>query len=161
MSLGGRARGNSRRSLVGGATCRKTPISRSALDKILMPGHLFEDNPFDEGTTLTQENNPESSPNSKGGLIPFRSLSGLQEIPVDTQEESISRTGAPGEGQTDKCDVSPMVWGQLYLNFSFQLLELILSIGTRWQSWCNTETLKTKRSLFLSFSCSGQGWWAT
>ena len=30
----------------------------------------------------------ELSPNSKGGLTPFRSLSGLQEIRVNTQEES-------------------------------------------------------------------------
>ena len=43
--------GNSRRSLVGGATCRKTPIVRSALDKNPMPGHHFEGNPVDEGTT--------------------------------------------------------------------------------------------------------------
>ena len=46
------SRGYSRHSHVDGDTCRKTPISRSALDKILMPRHLFEDNPFDEGTTL-------------------------------------------------------------------------------------------------------------
>ena len=31
------SRGNSRHSLVGGATSRKTPISRSALDKNVMP----------------------------------------------------------------------------------------------------------------------------
>ena len=37
--------------LVGGATCRKTPIVRSALDKNPMPGHHFEGNPVDEGTT--------------------------------------------------------------------------------------------------------------
>ena len=43
--------GNSRRSLVGGATCRKTPIVRSTLDKNPMPGHHFEGNPVDEGTT--------------------------------------------------------------------------------------------------------------
>ena len=36
------SQGNSRRSLDGGATCRKTVISQSALDKILMPRHLFE-----------------------------------------------------------------------------------------------------------------------
>ena len=35
---------------VGGAKCRKTPISWSAIDKIPMPGHLFEGNPVDEGT---------------------------------------------------------------------------------------------------------------
>ena len=33
--------GKSIRSFVGGATCRKTPISRSALNKNPMPGHLF------------------------------------------------------------------------------------------------------------------------
>ena len=33
------------------ATCRKTPIARSALDKNLMPGHPLEGNPVDEGTT--------------------------------------------------------------------------------------------------------------
>ena len=37
-------------SHVGGATCRKTPISRSALEMNLMPGHLFEGNPVGEGT---------------------------------------------------------------------------------------------------------------
>ena len=45
-------RGKSRRSLVGCATCRKTPISWSAIDKIPMPGHLFEGNPVDEGITF-------------------------------------------------------------------------------------------------------------
>ena len=43
--------GNSRRSLVGGATCRKTPMVWSNLDKNPMPGHHFEGNPVDEGTT--------------------------------------------------------------------------------------------------------------
>ena len=37
-------------SHVGGATCRKTPISRSALEMNPMPGHLFEGNPVGEGT---------------------------------------------------------------------------------------------------------------
>ena len=44
------SRGNLRRSLDGVATCRKTAISRSALDKNPMPRHLFEDS-VDEGTT--------------------------------------------------------------------------------------------------------------
>ena len=35
---------------MGGNTCRKTPIPRSALDKNPMPGHLFEGNPVGEGT---------------------------------------------------------------------------------------------------------------
>ena len=38
-------------SHVGGATCRTTPISRSALDKNPKPGHLFEGNPVGQGTT--------------------------------------------------------------------------------------------------------------
>ena len=33
---------------MGGATFRKTPISLSALDKNLMPGHLFKYNRVDE-----------------------------------------------------------------------------------------------------------------
>ena len=37
-------------SHVGGATCRMTPISRSALEMNPMPGHLFEGNPVGEGT---------------------------------------------------------------------------------------------------------------
>ena len=40
-----------RLSEVGGATCQKTPIVRSTLDKNPMPGHLFEGNPVAEGTT--------------------------------------------------------------------------------------------------------------
>ena len=36
---------------MGGATCRKTPIVWSALYKNPMPGHHFEGNPVDEGTT--------------------------------------------------------------------------------------------------------------
>ena len=54
--------GNSSRSLVGCATCRKTPISRSAIDKILMPGHLFEGNPVDEGTTRRGTDTPVHRP---------------------------------------------------------------------------------------------------
>ena len=37
-------------SHVGGATCRTTPISRSALEINLKPRHLFEGNPVGEGT---------------------------------------------------------------------------------------------------------------
>ena len=36
---------------MGGATFLKTPISRSALEKNPMPGHLLEGKPVDEGTT--------------------------------------------------------------------------------------------------------------
>ena len=45
-------------SHVGGSTYQTTPISRSTLVKNSMPGHLFEDNPFDEGTTLRGTNTP-------------------------------------------------------------------------------------------------------
>ena len=38
-------------SPVRGPTCRKTPISLSALEKNPRPGHLFEGNPVGEGTT--------------------------------------------------------------------------------------------------------------
>ena len=61
------SRGYSRHSHVDGDTCRKTPISRSALDKILMPGHLFEDNPFDEGTTLRGTDTPGYRPEKPAG----------------------------------------------------------------------------------------------
>ena len=45
------SRGNLRRSLVGGATFRKTLISRSTLDKNSMPRHLFQCHPVDEVAT--------------------------------------------------------------------------------------------------------------
>ena len=38
-------------SHVGGATCRTTPIPRSALEKDPRPGPLFEGSPGGEGTT--------------------------------------------------------------------------------------------------------------
>ena len=38
-------------SPVGGPTCRKTPISLSALEKNPRPGHLFEGNPVGESPT--------------------------------------------------------------------------------------------------------------
>ena len=41
-----------------GATCRKNPISRSALEKNPMPGHLFEGSPVDEGTTRRGTDTP-------------------------------------------------------------------------------------------------------
>ena len=42
------SRRHSRRDLVGGSTFRRTPISRSPLDKNPMPGHLFELHPVNE-----------------------------------------------------------------------------------------------------------------
>ena len=60
------SRGNSRRSLDGGATCRKTAISRSALDKNAMPRHLFEDS-VDEGTTRRGTDTPVHRPEKPTG----------------------------------------------------------------------------------------------
>ena len=61
------SRGSSRRSLVGGATCRKTPIARSALDKNPMPGHPLEGNPVDEGTTRRGTDTPVHRPEKPTG----------------------------------------------------------------------------------------------
>ena len=63
---------------MGGARCQKTPISRSVLDKNLMPGHLLEGNPVDEGTTrrgpVSTVHHPEkptgSTDSSTSGLSP-------------------------------------------------------------------------------------------
>src|SRR5574342_645317 len=48
------SRRHSRRGLVGGATFRRTPISRSPLDKNPMPGHLSELQPVNEVHTKGQ-----------------------------------------------------------------------------------------------------------
>ena len=48
------SRRNSRRGLVSGSTFRRTPISRSPLDKNPMPGHLFELHPVNEVNTKGQ-----------------------------------------------------------------------------------------------------------
>src|SRR5574340_13245 len=48
------SRRHSRRGLVGGSTFRRTPISRSPLDKNPMPGHLAELQPVIEVNTKGQ-----------------------------------------------------------------------------------------------------------
>src|SRR5574337_420816 len=48
------SRRHSRRGLVGGSTFRRTPISRSPLDKNPMPGHLFELHPVNAVNTKGQ-----------------------------------------------------------------------------------------------------------
>src|SRR5574342_953358 len=48
------SRRHSRRGLVGGSTFRRTPISRSPLDKNPMPGHLSELPPVNEVNTKGQ-----------------------------------------------------------------------------------------------------------
>ena len=54
-------------SHVGGATCRKTPMSLSTLEKNPMPGHLFEGNPVAEGTTRRGIDNPMHHPEKPAG----------------------------------------------------------------------------------------------
>ena len=54
-------------SHLGGATCRATPISRSALEKNLMPGHLFKGNPVVEGTTRRGTDTPVPRPGTPAG----------------------------------------------------------------------------------------------
>ena len=69
-------------SPVGGPTCRKTPISLSALEKNPRPGHLFEGKPVGEGTTrrgtVTVVHRPEtpagSTHSSTRGLRPLEHL---------------------------------------------------------------------------------------
>ena len=48
------SRRHSRRGPVGGSTFRRTPISRSPLDKNPMPGHLYELHPVNEVNTKGQ-----------------------------------------------------------------------------------------------------------
>src|SRR5574337_1103891 len=48
------SRRHSRRGLVGGSTFRRTPISRSPLDKTPKPGHLSELPPVNEVNTKGQ-----------------------------------------------------------------------------------------------------------
>ena len=90
------SRGNSRRSLVGGATCRKALISRSALDKHPMPGHLYECNPVDEGTTRRGPDTPVhrtekpagSTYSSTSCLSPCEQLESQSEFHSSTQDEA-------------------------------------------------------------------------
>ena len=63
-------------SHVGGATCRMTPISRSALEMNPMPGHLFEGNPVGEGTTRRGTDTPMHRPEKPAGST-LSSTSGL------------------------------------------------------------------------------------
>ena len=52
---------------MGGATCRTTPISRSALEKNPRSGHLYEGNPVDEGTTRRGTDTPVHRPEKPAG----------------------------------------------------------------------------------------------
>ena len=67
-------------SPVGGPTCRKTPISLSALEKNPRPGHLFEGNPVGEGTTRRGTDTPVTLKNTGSAFILFliRNLKNLK-----------------------------------------------------------------------------------
>ena len=88
--------GNSRRSLVGGATCGKTPISRSALNKNTIPGHLFESKPVDECTTRrstdipmhSTEKHADSKHRSTSVLSSLEELERHAEFRSSTQEKA-------------------------------------------------------------------------
>ena len=90
------SRRNSRHSLVVGNTFQRTPMSRSALDKNPMPGHLLECNPVDEVATRRGTNHPRASSektrsskySSTGGLSPPEQLERQAEFHASTQDEA-------------------------------------------------------------------------
>ena len=80
---------------MGGATCRKTPISQYTLEKNPMTRNLFEDNPVDEGTTkgaLTPLcivwKNVCGTYSSTRGLSPREQLEMQADFHSSTQDES-------------------------------------------------------------------------
>ena len=80
-----------------GATCLKIPNSRSTLDKNLTPGHLFEGNPVDEGTTRRDTDIPlhrlekpaDSTHSSKCGLSPREQLERQVKLHSFTHDEAL------------------------------------------------------------------------
>ena len=90
------SRVNSRHSVVGGVTCRNTPISRPTLEKNPMPGHLFEGNPVDEGTKRRVTDTPVhhsvkaagSTHSSTRGLSSHEQLERQAEFHSSTQDEA-------------------------------------------------------------------------
>ena len=79
-----------------GATCQKTPISQSDLEKNSMPGHLFESNPVDEGTKRRVTDTPVhhlvkptgSTHSSTRGLSSHEQLERKAEFHSSTQDEA-------------------------------------------------------------------------
>ena len=75
----------------------KDPDSQSTLDKNLTPGHLFEGNPVDEGTTLRDNDIPmhrlkksaNSTHSSKCGLSPHEQLERQVKLHSFTQDEAL------------------------------------------------------------------------
>ena len=88
------SRRNLRRGLEGGVTFRMTPITRSALDKNPMPGHLFECKPVDEfairrrtDTPVHRLEKPLGSKYSwKSGLSPREHLERKAEFLASTKD---------------------------------------------------------------------------
>ena len=87
---------NSKSSLVGGATFRRTPIPGSDLEKNLMPGHFFERHPVDEvairrGTDTPvhhSEKPADSKYSSASGLLPQEHLERQAEFHASTQDQA-------------------------------------------------------------------------
>ena len=90
------SRGNLRRRLMRGVTCRKTPFSGPTLEKNLMPGHLFESNPVDEGTKRRVTDTPVhhlvkptgSTHSLTRGLSSHEQLERQAEFQSSTQDEA-------------------------------------------------------------------------
>ena len=103
------SRRNSRRSLVGSATFRKNPISRSTLDKNPMPGPLFECNPVDEVTTRSGTDTPVHHQKKPAGSK-YSSTSGLS--PREQHERQAEFHAPP---QDEACLSCPNSAGTLRL----------------------------------------------
>ena len=81
---------------MGGATFQKTPITRSALEKNPMAGHIFECNPVDEVTTQRgtdtpvhhAEKNEGSKYSSTSGLSPCEQFERQVEFHASNQDEA-------------------------------------------------------------------------
>ena len=88
---------NSKSSLVGGATFRRTPIPGSDLEKNLMPGHFFERHPVDEvairrgtDTPMHHSEKPaDSKYRSASGLLPREHLERQAEFHASTKNEAL------------------------------------------------------------------------
>src|SRR5574337_683164 len=97
------SRRHSRRGLVGGSTFRRTPISRSPLDKNPMPGHLSELQPVNEVNTKGRfsvhrsEKTPGSKYSSASGLSPRGHLERKAEFHASTQDEARSEERRVGK----------------------------------------------------------------
>ena len=111
------SRGSSRRSLVGGDTCRKTPIARSALDKNPMPGHPLEGNPVDEGTTRRGTDTPVHLPEKPTGSTHSWTRGLSPRVQLERQDELHSphrtRPDSPVPNMLGPCNPNQKLRGTL------------------------------------------------